>query len=225
MPKEFVHFHIARRTASNLGDSFLGRSARSREPALLLGSVFHDLWFYITGTRPGRLAAVADELHGKDGQDTFWLIKRQAEIVKKYRENPDSADIAEIAAALLVGMLSHLCADATFHPMVYWFSGNYYSDPRAVERHRRLETLMDLAVPADPGHFQLLRMLQATSLTNAYPCEALAELAQVPPDTLATELDATFLRFARVQRLIQLAPLAWLAHLLRPLLPRALREL
>ena len=53
-------------------------------------------------------------------------------------------------------MLTHFVADSTFHPMVYYMSGNYFAeDPgereKAVSRHRLFETAIDLWLDsADP---------------------------------------------------------------------------
>lgn len=227
MPKEFIHFSIAQRTAGLLAGTDLGRAAERFDASLLLGSVFHDAWYYLTGRRPGRLREVADELHGKDGQDTFWILTRQAESAREAQLSGDETR-AGTAASLLVGMASHIFADVTMHPMVYHFSGNYFADRLAVERHRRLESLLDMAADRLERDFdknpRISSMLRTVRLAGAYPRDALAELAEVSPETLSSELHDAFQVFATVQRHVQKSNQGRLAWWLRPLMPRSMRD-
>ncbi len=224
MPKEFIHFAIAKRTAHKLKDTPLGQDAQTHTPALLLGSVFHDVWFYMAQNRPGRLDELAGTLHGKDGQDSYWLIREQAAVARKRRGGETSGT----ASSFLVGMVSHLCADALMHPMVYYFSGNYYSDKLAVEQHRRLESLMDMAMVRHDhkaGGTRIRTLLKAMDPGHVCPVKALAQQAQVSPDTLRNELSKAFFRFATVQHHIQNQCLGRLAFWLLRFMPQDMRGL
>jgi hypothetical protein len=229
MPKELAHFTVALRTARLLGDTPFGLAAKHHDASLLLGSVFHDAWFYLTGTKPGRLGKLADELHGAHGEDTFWLLERQAETAREARlAGEEHAQRAGTAASLLVGMASHLCADVALHPLVYYHSGNYYTDKKAVERHRRLETLLDMALDATGEAVnvnpRIASMLRTVRLPGAFPRDALAERAEISPEALASELKDALQVFALVQRHTQSSSQARLAWLLRPLLPQGARD-
>ncbi len=223
MPKEFIHFVVARRTAHKLKNTPLGLDAKTHAAALLIGAVFHDVWFYMTGHCPGRLKELPDELHGKDGQDTYWLIREQAIVARKKR----GSKISGTASSLLVGMVSHLCADVIMHPMVYYFSGNYYSDPLAVEQHRRLESLMDMAVilhEKEIGTIRLSELLKTMSLDNAYPLKALAKHTKVSPHTLKNKLTKSFNLLATVQGHIPKPSLGLIAFGLLRFMPQKVRN-
>lgn len=223
MPKDFIHFAVAGRTASLLADTPFGNDAHQHDASLLLGSVFHDVWFYMTGRSSGRLKELGDQLHGKDGQDTFMLLREQARVARESVRQGNGGT----ARALLVGMASHLCADVTMHPMVYYFSGNYYEDKKAVERHRRLESLLDLAADSVEKQLkstQIRHMLKAVDLKGAYPARPLAKLAEVSEETLHKELGEAFAIFAALQQHLQKSSQARLAFLLRRIMPQTVRD-
>ena len=142
MPKELIHFKIALKTAERLTESRLGKSLDAHPHGLLLGAVLHDALFYSISSKAHPLIHLAHRFHGADGHDTYTLLRLQAEHAAQAKE-PD------LPTAILVGMASHLAADATLHPLVWHLSGHYFSpDQRtrsnARQRHRALESLMDM---------------------------------------------------------------------------------
>ena len=81
--------------------------------------------------------SIAEAIHGSGGEDTY-------DVPRTILSRSDAA--AEVAFAF--GFLSHCVVDAVFHPMIYFFTGNYYhEDPgerlHARRRHRALEVYID----------------------------------------------------------------------------------
>jgi len=228
MPKDLIHFKVAMQTADRLADTRFGPDLSRNTPGLLLGAVFHDTLFYgvTKSTRP--LAGLADRLHGADGQDTYGLIRLQA-------EHAAIAGDRGLAAALLVGMASHLFADAAMHPLVWHLSGHYYADKPgektlARQHHRALESLMDMVFcPKMPGRplFLIRNLLRSTGpgLFDALPVDRLADLANVPADKARPGLQTAFRIHAGFQAAYPITPLARLLFALMPALPNAAREI
>ena len=228
MPKDLIHFKVAMKTANRLTDTRFGPILSRNTPGLLLGAVFHDTLFYgvTKSTRP--LAGLADRLHGADGQDTYGLIRLQA-------GHAAACDDQDLATALLVGMVSHLFADAAMHPLVWHLSGHYYADrpeekTLARQHHRALESLMDmLFCPEMLGRplFLIRHLLRSTGpgLFDALPIDRLADLASIPADKARTGLRTAFRIHAGFQAAYPVTPLARLLFALMPVLPNAAREI
>lgn len=227
MPKELIHFKVAQLTADRLTGTRLGECAQSSAQGLLIGAIFHDALFYGITATAEPVKHLADDLHGADGQDTFALLRLQAEHAALMLDK-------ELAAALLVGMVSHLFADTIMHPMVWHLSGDYYAkDPAqqslARQRHRALESLMDMTVcPEMIGRplFSLRRLLRSLGpeLYDAVPTRQLADLADSTDESMRQGVSSSFRIYASLQALLGLAPLARSLHALMPLMPHNVRE-
>jgi len=172
VPKELTHWHIADRVAATFGpdpaNDRAGRIARAIEthrPAFLLGSVAYDSPFYaLDFANRSLLAALADDLHGVRGEDTF----------ERFRVNfaDDAAQLTGTGGAFLAGALTHYAADVTVHPMV-----NHFCDgsPIASQRHRAFETCLDLyvvskhgrAAGTESGMQRIVAMCDAADLVSA----------------------------------------------------------
>ncbi|GAB7024327.1 zinc dependent phospholipase C family protein [Salidesulfovibrio brasiliensis] len=224
MPKEQLHFSIALK-AAELGRGRVAEAARSHRDALLLGSVFHDILYYIRPGGKATCAGLADLFHGSDGMDSNTLLRLQL----AHARDTDSRQ----ALALLAGMASHACLDAATHPFIWYATGNY-DDPDASrrslarQRHRALETLLDMTYAAQPGRSTSLGRIQkelSPPLAELLPAAELARRCGADSTILADELDKALETYALVQRLSEAAPLAWLAYALWPLLPRSIREI
>ena len=142
MPKELIHFKTAQRTAALLEKTKFAPCLHAHPQGLLLGSVFHDALFYGITPSARPLERLTHRLHGADGQDTFTLLRLQTQHAAEAKDR-------KLPAAMLVGMVSHIFADVVMHPMVWHFSGDYYATDlnersRARQRHRALESLMDM---------------------------------------------------------------------------------
>lgn len=228
MPKELIHFTVAERTAQRLADTRFAPCIESQPDGLLLGSVFHDALFYAVtpGGRP--LESLSHQLHGADGQDTFMLIRLQAEHVAQTGQNA-------LPVAVLVGMISHLYADVVMHPLIWYLTGNYYADDTtsksmARQRHRALESLMDMvACPDKLGHarYKLRRMLKQcdTLLSQGLPVAAIGYLADMNHEHTEAQLTIAWSCFSILQAVYPSRMLAGSLSTLRPYLPRFLAEI
>lgn len=226
MPKDLIHFAVAERTAKLLSDTQYAPALAHNTDGLLLGSVFHDALFYAITSAGKPLEKLAHELHGADGQDTYTLIRLQALHAAETK--------SPMAAALLVGIISHVFADITMHPMVWHFTGDYYaedSNSRALarQRHRAMESLMDMTACPEKIHdpnFKLRRMLsrQKETLNACLPISAIAKRADMPAATVSKEIDTSWRLYAALQTAYCAKPLSWLLGAIRPLLPHAIAE-
>lgn len=134
MPKENTHLWFA----YGLLEEFTGRAMlryiSNHLYRYLLGAVIPDTFYYSAGKS---LVRISEAIHGRDGNPTNTLI---LEVLDAAR---GPADIA-----FILGYITHCALDITFHPVVYYLSGNYYDDDRArrssaVRLHRHLETCLD----------------------------------------------------------------------------------
>lgn len=143
MPKELTHWHIAREAMKKGIPGEVGKIIASNPALYYLGAIAHDIGFYdLSSPSLANLEHVANQLHGVGGENT---VAPLCEIMKRALGQNNH----RVHLAFLLGMLTHFVADSTFHPMVYYMSGNYFAeDPeerdKAVYRHRLLETAIDL---------------------------------------------------------------------------------
>ena len=166
MPKDITHWIVAEKTAARLHETRLGQSALECPGALKLGAVFPDMPLYLTGrSHHARLAeTVGHEYHGTRGADTYNLLRTiLAHIIPE--DHPVQKDTPALRA-FLFGVACHLQTDIAFHPLVFYFTGNYHHPSpnqrsRAVRSHRRFEVLLDLQVcellDQAPWGFQAVR--------------------------------------------------------------------
>jgi len=228
VPKDLIHFTIAERTAARLADTRFAPCLNKETDGLLLGSVFHDTFFYAVGHGAEQLNSLADRIHGDKGQDTFTLIRMQARHAANATDN-------SLPAAILVGMISHLFADVTLHPVVWHFTGDYYADDSQArtmsrQRHRAMESLMDMVIcPEKLGRsrYKLRILLRRcnTLLSHGLPIKELAKTARIGVHDMHADLLSAWINFARLQAAF---PIPWLARILfalRPHLPNYLAEI
>ncbi|SOB60945.1 conserved protein of unknown function [Pseudodesulfovibrio profundus] len=228
MPKELIHFTIAEKTAQRLEGSRFARPVSNQKEGLLLGSVFHDALFYavLPGCRP--LERLAHKLHGARGQDTFNLIRFQADHIL-------SSANKDLACAILVGLVSHLYADSVMHPFVWHYTGDYYADndkrkSLARQRHRALESLMDMvACPEKVRNkkYYLRTLIQQTPdiITNGLPIKRLAQETHTSPEEVTKGLEKSWQLYQTLQRLFPIPYLARLLFSLRKVTPDFFTEL
>ncbi|WP_285906269.1 zinc dependent phospholipase C family protein [Pseudodesulfovibrio pelocollis] len=227
MPKDLIHFDIAGRTARLLAQTRFGPCLSAEGHGLHLGSVFHDALFYAAWPGDAPLERLAHTLHGARGEDTFALVRMLAAHAR--------TDGSPLAAAVLVGVVSHLFADTVMHPLVWHLTGDYYASDAtarsmARQRHRALESLMDMvACPHMLGRtrYRLGLMLRRCPalLERGLPVAGLAAMAGMEPDATRAGLARAWRIFALFQAAYSNRPLARAAFALRPRLPRAAAEL
>jgi hypothetical protein len=154
---------------------------KNERRSALLGAILPDAPYYLALGKSSLGNAVAEVLHGRQGEDTFRLPTLWATRILTL---PSAAQSA--SWALWAGYLSHCVTDQIFHPLVYWFTGNYYASDKgqrttAREYHRAFESSLDslmtrptlprriseLLVKADWDDLGSLTLLG--EVTNDYP--------------------------------------------------------
>ena len=107
--------------------------------AYRLGAISHDAPYY---HRYGKseFRFIAKYLHGGFGHDTFEPLLKLLEGAEK--------DSDDRATSFILGMFSHAVVDQVFHPMIYYFTGDYYDADKtkrklARSRHRLFEVYLD----------------------------------------------------------------------------------
>lgn len=231
MPKEIVHWMVAKRAGELLSGGPFGPALSRCPKGLLLGAVWHDILFYLRGEHPAGLAALPHRLHGSHGEDTFELLRLQAAHLHEKKDQP-------LPTALFVGLASHIFADAVIHPLVYHLTGNYYDPDEkrrtgAVRRHRALECLLDMVAAGGPEAVQGQSLRELVNglegpLSLAVAPESLADLAGLPESGaraahkgLLEALDT----FCTLQALCRMPTLARLLRDVSGILPDGLREI
>lgn len=133
----------AKEQLTQLGAENCLNCLQEHRAAAYIGAVAHDApYYYRLGADPA-FTHIAEALHSQFGQDTLKpLLAAGREIPKQPAQQHGRL------WSFLLGMLSHYATDIVFHPMVYYFTGDYYSsDPgerkRARARHRLLEVYLD----------------------------------------------------------------------------------
>lgn len=178
MPKENTHIFFA--------DSLLSASELSPcadtliRPYLrdyYLGSIAPDILFYSKNPSAEELA---DSLHGLSGLPTNTMVM---EILKRSSAPKDLAFAA--------GYITHCCLDMTFHPTVYYFSGNYYDtdetkSDRAKFLHRYIETRLDIFINS---RLKITSVIDKRALANTAFKEIASEMAEVPPSEIEKALE------------------------------------
>lgn len=142
MPKERTHWHLAARAGAVITPGPLADAVLAYPELLLLGAVSHDTAYYALGNDFAK--SVADKLHGTGGHDSFEPFRALA--VQR-----DQWGAPGLVFGL--GALTHLVADAVFHPLVFSWTGDAGApDPDLRKgwffRHQEMETALDLHLEA-----------------------------------------------------------------------------
>lgn len=228
MPKEVVHWMVAKRAGELLSGTPFGPALSRCPNGLLLGAVWHDILFYLRGEHPAGLTALPHRLHGSHGEDTFELLRLQAAHLHEKKSQP-------LPTAVFVGLASHIFADAIIHPLVYHLTGNYYDPDEkrrtgAVRRHRALECLLDMVAAGGPEAVlgQSLRELVnglEGPLSLAVAPESLAGLAGCAPRQVQKGVQDALDTYCTMQALGRMPTLARLLRDVSGILPDGLREI
>lgn len=228
MPKDLIHIKVAEVTADKLAGTRYSTALSRQQSGLLLGSVFHDALFYGVTTSAKPLEKISHTMHGAKGQDTYAILRMQAEHIQS-SPNPD------MAVALFVGLASHVFADIVMHPMVWHFTGDYYASnaqakSRARQRHRAMESLMDMvACPEMLGRakYSIWRHLRRVGdeMYNSLPIATLANMAGVSEKETRQGLRSAWRVFSILQALYPIKTLAKTLHAISPWLPNSATEI
>lgn len=171
MPKEITHCLFAERSIHSLAASlFPDRRKVGHEvmflfekfpQALYFGSVSPDIFYYDIATPwekkgKARGALWGDLIHGAHGEDSLSHVREMLAVLRDAQlqapltgGRPLNRDEHGILTLFVMGYLSHVALDTLLHPIVYYYSGNYYAEDRAEKlrseaRHRAIETIFDL---------------------------------------------------------------------------------
>jgi Zinc dependent phospholipase C len=143
MPKYITHWILAEKAYQGLNDqSVLKQSIARGKTSYLMGSVVPDTPFYLIYGKDGRVMnGIAESLHDTRNNSFRFL----ADVAADYEHA-----MPEPIMAMLLGIITHIYADAVFHPFVYYFSGppmgNSKIRKKSAARHHTLETYLDLYV-------------------------------------------------------------------------------
>lgn len=143
MPKEITHWLVATKVLDNLHNSRLKAMVSRNRDYYLMGAVIYDSPYSYPGltSKQKEFRKIANQLHGVNGENVLQPFQN---LVTRAIAEPD-----EKLLAFALGVFTHVVTDSVFHPMVYYFTGNYYSEDKhkqnqAVSNHRWLETRLDL---------------------------------------------------------------------------------
>jgi hypothetical protein len=144
MPKDITHWAIATAALKNVSSKRFKGIINNNYAAFLAGAVAYDIPYYASGKFSHVLSQKADELHGvetgKVWEPIIHLIQGSAE---------EDKDITDILLAFVLGCISHVIIDSSYHPFIYYFTGNYYDKDLAkrniaIINHRQFESQLDL---------------------------------------------------------------------------------
>ena len=120
MPRELVHWRVLEGSLKD-APSKLVQIINENKEAAYLGAIAHDApYFHKLGKSP--FAEVAKFLHGTYGHDTFLPLYELLKACEDDRQR-----------AFVLGMFSHAVADQVMHPMIYYFTGDYYHSDKKLK--------------------------------------------------------------------------------------------
>lgn len=153
MPKEITHFIVADRIYQQMEDCPLKTCLTENISMYYVGAVAPDTAYYLTGSYHDFFQSLASRLHGTNGENTYDPIYRM------FQSYPST--IPRPVFAFLCGVITHIMIDSSFHPLVYYLTGDYYDKNPvkrldAVANHRRWESGLDIYMSdnfciQDPG--------------------------------------------------------------------------
>jgi len=143
MAKENTHLWFAYGLLEHCTGSAMLRDVSDHLGRYMLGAVILDTFYYSAGDD---LVRISEAFHGRDGNPTNTTILRVIDAAR------GPADIA-----FILGYITHCALDITFHPVVYYLSGNYYDDdPIMVPKARNLRVVLTSADGKSLGHMQAI---------------------------------------------------------------------
>ncbi|WP_029896301.1 zinc dependent phospholipase C family protein [Desulfohalovibrio reitneri] len=231
MPKEITHWIAAEKLRGKLEGTPWARAIEANPSCLDLGAVAHDALYFLPATYPEKVKRVPHILAGHNGEDTYDVIRV---LTGNIIEQGGGAENAHLCA-WLAGLASHIHLDAAFHPLVFHHTGNYHHEntrdrSRAVQRHRAMETLMDIHLAGglkEVMTYSLQGMLNSrlVALKRLFSECGFAEVGGVSRSQTVEAMTAAFKVYASVQGMSLKLFNAKMIYRLRRMLPRGLKEL
>ena len=140
MPKEISHWLLAEKAFQKLEDSSaLKDIIRGHKNLYLIGAVIADTPFYCRIFGPGQASVVrwGEVIHDNPVNSYAPIVN----VIRRFPHVPDNV------LAFLLGVITHIHADSSFHPMVYYITGNpVHPEGRETARirHQTFETFLDI---------------------------------------------------------------------------------
>jgi hypothetical protein len=147
MPREITHWLILDDAKKMLPTSDLSAASKCMynfPAAAYLGAIAHDAPYYLRWGKDRAFEMLAESLHGSYKEDTFDPVRDLAREIVCI----DDLRKREMHWSFLLGFISHYIVDVVFHPMVLYFTGNYYHKDydkrkKAQTHHRMFEVYLD----------------------------------------------------------------------------------
>jgi len=152
VPTENTHLYFAHQLIEQTEQAEWKRVVKENLQAYYLGSVMPDTFYY---SPKAAVREVSEILHGRHGELTNSMV---FDLLDQARERVSEADLA-----FTLGYLTHAALDITFHPLIYFLSGNYFDEDEgrrleAMYLHRHLETYLDRKVNENFFFHDLIRL-------------------------------------------------------------------
>ncbi len=158
MPKENTHLYFAHRLLCDTEEPEWRNIINKELEPYYLGAIAPDVFYYSGEEKTRR---ISETLHGRDGSPTNGIV---FELLERAKANKSGADLA-----FALGYLTHCALDITFHPVIYYLSGNYFDHDfdlanEAMYLHRHLETYLDKKVNQDFFFHHLINLRHIRTL-------------------------------------------------------------
>ncbi len=155
MPKELTHLSFAEEVKKNLPEN-IRKDIESNLDFFRLGAIAPDASFY---SKDRKINNISDYIHGENGNLTNEIIFDLLDPLK----NTYSSE----RFSFVCGLITHFCLDMVFHPVVYYFSGNYFdSDEKKREEVRYLHRHLETALAKRELEKQNLNSLEKVKIEN-----------------------------------------------------------
>jgi hypothetical protein len=149
MPREITHWTVLERAVSSERCPKVVKNLYSQHrAAFYLGAMTHDASYYYQGGG-SQFEQISKRLHGSIGEDTLQPLQELLDFI----DDSATEQSKPILWAFVLGMLTHYATDVNFHPLVFYFTGDYHHPDREIReeiraRHRMFEVYLDSWVAA-----------------------------------------------------------------------------
>lgn len=137
LPKDITHWIIAEEIYENLENEEIKKIIARYKDLYYIGAISFDIPFFAVGKDSKKRNAISDSLHKNSSYSTLAKILGEKEVV------------SGAALAFLLGTISHIIVDSSFHPLIFYYTGDYHDKDNtkrklAITKHREFESKLDL---------------------------------------------------------------------------------
>ena len=211
MVKENTHLFAAERILHLIKDAEIRKLLETYGKSYHLGSIIPDAFFYSNNKN---IKKISEILHGKYGNLTNDIIFQALDKTKKSKNSGD--------LAFIMGYLTHCALDITFHPIIYYYTGNHRDGSidikKATYLHWYYETYLD--AKWNDGYY-IEKLIDPKLIYRLCFFDVISESMDVPKDGIKravknqkflnrmfrSKLVFQLVRFARCIRLADETPL------------------